>query len=107
MSSKKPGRIADLEPTRINADYWVASAYKAKTLADARLFLEQAVNAWKNAAYYMADQRDGAINKCADVAQAMQLQWHDSEEEDSGHWMDAAQMIEDEIRKLNKKKGKK
>lgn len=53
-------RISDLEPTRINSDYWLGNARRAESDASILIYAEQAINAWKNAAYVMADQRDQA-----------------------------------------------
>ena len=50
------GRIPALESTRINADYWIDAARKAESPAEALMFIEQAANAWKNAAYAAHDK---------------------------------------------------
>jgi len=59
-SKEKPqqGRIPDLEATRHNAEYWLNAAREVEDRDEAVLAIEQVANAWKNAAYAMADQRD-------------------------------------------------
>ena len=59
---REPGRIPDLEGARRNADYWEDAARNEPERSDALQHLHQAVNAWKNAAYAMADQRDSALS---------------------------------------------
>ena len=56
----KPGRVADLEETRIRASYWMNEARhkQAEGRGEPLMLAAEAVNAWKNAAYTMADQRD-------------------------------------------------
>lgn len=63
--SGEPGRIPDLEKARINAQYWKMHAFNADDRSDAVLAMDQAANAWKNAAYAMADQRDSALSAIA------------------------------------------
>ena len=79
------GRIPDLENTRIRAEYWIKACCEATDSAEAILFMEQAMLAWKNAAYAMADQRDAVVPQCVNLVAKMQEQWHDSDEENSGH----------------------
>ena len=51
------GRIPALEGTRINAEYWLAEArHPDVEHSSALLFAEQAINAWKNAAYAAHDR---------------------------------------------------
>lgn len=58
-----PGRIPDLEGARINAGYWLTAARSEDVPhSEALMALEQSANAWKNAAYAMADQRDAAVS---------------------------------------------
>lgn len=54
------GRIPDLEPTRRNAEYWAVEAEKASDRSMAMACAANAMFAWRNAAYAMADQRDNA-----------------------------------------------
>lgn len=62
------GRIPDLEPARRNAEYWTEAARHEPERASALTHLHQAVNAWKNAAYAMADQRDAARSAMGECA---------------------------------------
>lgn len=56
-ANTRPGRIPELEQTRINAEYWTTEARKINVGgAEKQICMEQAVNAWKNAAYAMADR---------------------------------------------------
>jgi hypothetical protein len=53
----KAGRIPELEGTRTNAEYWAREARKLHVgHAEKQLCMEQAVNAWKNAAYAAWDK---------------------------------------------------
>ncbi len=52
----KEGRVPELEPTRANAEYWINAAKGEKDKVQALICLHQAINAWKNAAYAMADK---------------------------------------------------
>jgi hypothetical protein len=54
----RAGRIPELEQTRINADYWLneARGKNAEGRGDWLICAEQAVNAWKNAAYAAWDK---------------------------------------------------
>ena len=45
-----------LEPTARNAQFWIEGARKEERKGHAILCAEQAVNAWKNAAYYYAEK---------------------------------------------------
>lgn len=54
--AEQPGRIPELEGARISAEYWLNSARDIPTLTEAGITYEQAINAWKNAAYAMADK---------------------------------------------------
>jgi len=42
------------------------------------------------------------VERCADIVSKMQIAWHDSSAEHSGHYMDAAQLIEDVLRERAK-----
>lgn len=59
----EPGRIPELEPTRRNAEYWRTSAHEQGNIDEKMLAMEQAINAWKNAAYAAWDK----INTAADM----------------------------------------
>lgn len=61
QANGEPGRIPELEPTRINAEYWRAAASKDGNLCTALLAMEQAANAWENAAYAAHDKLDATI----------------------------------------------
>ena len=52
----EPGRIPALESTRTNADYWLKAAREAEQLPEQLICAEQAINAWKNAAYAAHDK---------------------------------------------------
>jgi hypothetical protein len=52
---KMPGRIPELEPARLNADYWLNAGRNCVDKENAVLCCEQAINAWKNAAYHAYD----------------------------------------------------
>lgn len=54
------GRIPELEPTRRNAEYWRTSAHEQGNIDEKLLAMEQAVNAWKNAAYAAWDKINAA-----------------------------------------------
>lgn len=62
-----PGRIPDLEGARCNAEYWLNAAREVEDRNEAVIAIEQVANAWKNAAYAMADQRDDARRELADM----------------------------------------
>lgn len=54
---ERAGRIPELEPTRINAEYWLSEArHPDVEHSSALMFAEQAINAWKNAAYAAWDK---------------------------------------------------
>mgnify|MGYP001609667995 CR=1 FL=1 len=72
--SDKEGRIPDLEPVRRNAEYWASAARDGGAREYAMLAMEQAVNAWKNAAYAMADQRD-ALRSATPARDTADLAW--------------------------------
>lgn len=55
------GRIPELEACRLNAEYWVSAGREEDNRARAVFAMEQAVYAWKNAAYAMADKWKAAI----------------------------------------------
>ena len=64
QEANRSGRIPDLEGTRLNAEYWRNGAKdESLPLGERLMALDQAVNAWKNAAYAMADQRDAAYRE--------------------------------------------
>lgn len=72
----RQGRIPDLEGARRNADYYLAEAKHPDVESNsAVIFFEQAINAWKNAAYAMADQRDAARSQSADLEALMADGW--------------------------------
>lgn len=54
-------RAPELAGTETNADYWAAAAHRASDPAEALIFLEQARNAWRNAAYAMRDRYRPAV----------------------------------------------
>ena len=60
----RPGRIPALEATRINASYWLneARGKYAEGRGDALMCAEQAINAWKNAAYAAWDKMPYVYN---------------------------------------------
>lgn len=56
VATGQPGRIPELEQTRMNADYWLDHARGCKTTSNAVIHAEQAISAWKNAAYAAWDR---------------------------------------------------
>lgn len=54
-TNEQAGRIPALEATRINADYWRNAAYEQEGGAERSNAFEQAICAWKNAAYAAHD----------------------------------------------------
>ena len=63
-STEQTGRIPALEQTRINADYWLneARGKYEEGRGEPLLCAEQAINAWKNAAYAAHDQLAAVSN---------------------------------------------
>ena len=65
------GRIPALEATRTNADYWKHGAWNEPNREDALRCMEQAVNAWKNAAYAAHDALRAAPPSSEPVAEKL------------------------------------
>lgn len=60
-SKDRPGRIPALEQIRISASYWWNEARnkQEERRGDVLMYAEQAINAWKNAAYAAHDKLNG------------------------------------------------
>lgn len=57
-----------LEATRTNAEFWLEHGRAEPDLSKRTMYMEQSINAWKNAAYGLAEQlatkEAAALNPC-------------------------------------------